>query len=82
MMMSMVKITIRIPIYKIKKYIKENLGAPFIVIFQGLLILCAGLMIIDNSKSANFVAIIAYFFLTIGVCLNFYFHSKDREYIE
>jgi len=51
------------------KYFRENLGAPFIIGFMALLIVCAGLLIQGNSSLANDVAVYAYYFLVIGVVL-------------
>jgi len=50
-------------------YFRENLGAPFIISFMALLIICAGLLIQGNSSLANDVAVYAYYLLVIGVVL-------------
>lgn len=52
-----------------KKYFKENLGAPFIVAFQALLLVCAGLLIGDSSVWADGLTVVAYYSLVIGVIL-------------
>lgn len=54
---------------RIKRYLKDNPGAPFIIGFQLLLLVCAGLLIQGNSVMANEVAVYAYFLLVIGVVL-------------
>jgi len=54
---------------RVKRYFKENLGVPFIIVFQVLLLICAGLLIIGNAELANGVATGAYFLLVIGVFL-------------
>ncbi len=41
-------------------YYRGNLGAPFIIGFMALLIICAGLLVQGNSDSANELAIYAY----------------------
>lgn len=52
-----------------KKYFKENLGAPFIIAFQTLLLVCAGLLIGGSSVWADRLAVVAYYSLVIGVVL-------------
>ena len=56
---------------RLKGYFKENLGAPFIITFMVMLMMCAGLLIANMEDSANTLATIAYFFLVIGVTLQF-----------
>jgi hypothetical protein len=50
-------------------YFRENLGAPFIIGFMALLIICAGLLTQGNSSLANDAAVYAYYLLVIGVVL-------------
>jgi len=60
----------------------ENLGAPFVIGFQILLLTCAGLVIQGNSSLANEVAIYAYYSLVIGVFLqliSFLRHGKLEQ---
>ena len=67
---------------KIKRYFKENPGATFIVGFQALLLVCAGLLIQGNSLLAEGVAIVAYFLLVVGVVRQLIFfirHGKEEE---
>lgn len=67
---------------RVKRYFRENLGAPFIIVFQGLLLVCAGLLIVGNAELANGVATGAYFSLVIGVVLqliSFLRHGKEGE---
>lgn len=63
------KITINIT--PILRYFRQNLGAPFVIIFQLLLLACAALLIRGNSTLANEVAIYAYYSLVLGVLLQF-----------
>jgi len=66
----------------LKKYLRENLGAPFIIVFQVLLLVCAGLLVLGNSMWAEEVAVGAYFSLVVGVVLqsiSFLRHGKRRE---
>ena len=67
---------------KIKRYFKENPGATFIVGFQALLLVCAGLLIQGSSLLAEGVAIVAYFLLVIGIVRQLIFfvrHAKEQE---
>jgi len=54
---------------RIKRYFRENPGASFIVGFQILLLVYAGLLILGNSLRAEGIAVVAYFLLVIGVAL-------------
>jgi heme/copper-type cytochrome/quinol oxidase subunit 4 len=62
-----------------KEYFRENLGAPFVIGFQILLLTCAGLLVIGNSALANDLAVAAYFSLVIGVVLQFVSFLKHGE---
>ena len=67
---------------KIKGCFKENPGATFIVGFQALLLVCAGLLIQGNWLLAEGVAIVAYFSLVVGVVRQLIFfvrHAKEEE---
>lgn len=75
-------IEIRINPSKIKKYLKENLGAPFIIGFQILLLWCAFLMSRGYSSMANETAIYAYYMLVVGVILqlvSFLMEEKAKQ---
>ena len=64
------KITINITrIVRLMRYFRQNLGAPFVIVFQLLLLTCAALLIRGYSNLANEVAIYAYYSLVIGVVL-------------
>ena len=54
---------------RIKGYVKENWGAPFISGFMVLLIATAALMVTSSGSLANELAIYAYFALVVGVVL-------------
>jgi len=74
-------VLIRVP-PKVKKYFKQNPGALFVIVFQALLLVCAGLLIQGNSALADGIAIGAYFSLVIGVVLqliSFMRHGKQTE---
>ena len=67
---------------RIKRYFKDNPGAPFIIGFQLLLLVCAGLLIQGNSVMANEVAVYAYFLLVIGVVLQLIAYVRHGNMME
>jgi len=67
---------------KIKKYFKNNPGAPFIIGFQLLLLVCVGLLIQGNLVIANEVAVYAYFSLVIGVVLQLIAYLRHGNMME
>jgi hypothetical protein len=69
------RIRIRIPV----RYFKENWGAPFIMCFILLLLVCAGLSIQGNAPLANEVAVYSYCFLVAGVVLQLASFLKFRN---
>jgi len=71
----MVRVTVRVP----KRYFRENLGAPFVIAFQVMLLLCAFLLIRGYSALANEVAVYAYYSLVVGVVLQLICFMKYRE---
>ena len=71
------KVTINIS--KIVRYLRQNLGAPFIIVFQMLLLFCAFLLIRGYSNLANEVAIYAYYSLVIGVVLQLVSFLRHRD---
>ena len=70
---------IKIPIKTIKRYFKENWGAPLIVGFMLLLIVAAVSLSIGLSSLADAVAIYAYYSLAVGVVLQLVCFLKYRE---
>ena len=54
---------------RVKGYAKENLGAPFIVLFMLLLIVAAVSLSAGWSSLADAVAIYAFYALVVGVVL-------------
>ena len=64
---------------RIKNYFRRNPVALFIIGFQILLIVCAGLLISGNSFWAEGVAVVAYFSLVIGVVLQLISFLRHRE---
>ena len=67
---------------RIKRYFKDNPGAPFIIGFQLLLLVCAGLLFQENSVMANEVALSAYFLLVIGVILQLVAYLRHGNMME
>jgi uncharacterized membrane protein (DUF485 family) len=53
---------------KIKGYIVRNLGAPFIIAFQALILACA-FLVIQGNPVVDVVAVFAFGFLVVGVVL-------------
>ena len=76
----MTKVTINIT--KIVRYLRQNLGAPFIIVFQMLLLFCAFLLIRGYPNLANEVAIYAYYSLVIGVVLQLASFLRHRDGVE
>lgn len=72
---------VRVP-PKTKKYFKDNPGAPFIIGFQLLLVICVGLLIQGSLAMANEVATYAYFLLVVGVVLQFIAYVRHRNNAE
>ncbi len=64
---------------RIKNYFRRNPGTLFIVGFQVLLLVCAGLLISGDSFWAEGVAVVAYFSLVIGVVLQLISFLRHRE---
>ncbi len=56
-------------LYRVKIYIQENWGSPFIIGFMMLLLACAGLLMSSKSDLADAVAVCAYYALVIGIVL-------------
>lgn len=64
---------------KVRRYLRENPGAGFVLGFQILLLACAGLLLIGNSMLANEVGIYAYYLLVIGVILQLISFLRHKE---
>ena len=54
---------------RIKDYLKENWGAPFIIVFMILLTTAAVYLALGDEANANNIAVYAYYSLVIGVFL-------------
>jgi len=57
---------------KVKRYFRRNLGAPFVIGFQILLLSAAGLLAVGNSSLAEGLAVCGYFLLVIGVIVQLF----------
>ena len=53
-------------------YFIENWGSPFIIVFMFLLVSAAFFLAYGNEMLANELAIYAYYFLVVGVFLQFF----------
>lgn len=53
---------------RVKNYVVRNLGAPFILIFDAI-ILAVAFMSLNGNTFVNELAVLAYCFLVIGVIL-------------
>lgn len=73
------KITIRIPVYKFRKYSRKNVVAPFIVGFLVLLVTSTCLVAQGNMALANDVAVYAYYLFLIGIILELIRSIKHKE---
>jgi len=54
-------------------------GAPFIIAFIILLIVCAGFLALGNGALANEVAVYAYYSLVVGVVLQLATFIRDER---
>lgn len=67
---------------KVKRYFRENFGATFVIGFQVLLLVAAGLLAMGDSVLANDVAVYAYYLLVVGVVLqlfSFLKHGRQEQ---
>ena len=61
---------------RLKGYLRENWGAPFIVAFMVMLMAAAGYLCCGLEAVANDIAVYAYYSLVIGVALQFVCYLK------
>ncbi|HGJ66018.1 TPA: hypothetical protein ENS27_11615 [bacterium] len=64
---------------KIRSYIKENWGAPFIIAFMTLLLSSAVSLSAGSAQLADTIAIYAFYALVIGVVLQLACFLKYRK---
>jgi protein-S-isoprenylcysteine O-methyltransferase Ste14 len=74
----------KVLLVRVKGYAKENLGAPFIVVFMLLLIVAAVSLSAGWSSLADTIAIYAFYALVVGVALQLICFMKypRRDYGE
>ena len=65
------------------KYLRRNLGVPFIILFQLLILISAFIVIYDKERhliyNAEIIAIQAFYLLTIGAVLQLYSFLRYPE---
>jgi hypothetical protein len=68
---------------RLRRYLKENWGAPFVVSFMLLLIVSAVELSLGQPNAANSTAVYAFYSLVIGVALQITsyikFGAKERK---
>jgi len=64
---------------RVKGYVKENCGAPFVVGFMALLMVATVSLIMEFSVLAEEVAVYAYYALVVGVVLQLACFLKYRK---
>ena len=64
---------------RVKGYVKEDWGAPFIVGFMALLMVAAVSLLMDLVVLADEVAVYAYYALVVGVVLQLICFLKYRK---
>jgi hypothetical protein len=64
-------IIISVTFAKVKTYIKQNWGAPFVIVFMLLLIIAALFLAMGYTLPAEVIGALAYFNLIVGVILQF-----------
>lgn len=68
----------KVLIVKVKNYMVRNLGAPFILIFDAL-ILTVAFMVVRENTFVNDLAVLAYCFLVVGVILQAISYVRYRS---
>jgi hypothetical protein len=61
---------------RVKGYVRENWGAPFVVAFMFLLVVAAASLVMGLEFLADGVAVFAYFALVVGVVLQLVCYLK------
>jgi hypothetical protein len=64
---------------RVRGYVKENWGAPFVVGFMGLLMVAAVSLLMGFAVLANEVSVYAYYALVVGVVLQLVCFLKYRK---
>jgi hypothetical protein len=63
----------------VRGYVRENWGAPFVVVFMVLLMVAAVSLLMDFAVLANKVAVYAYYALVAGVVLQLVCFLRYRK---
>jgi hypothetical protein len=64
---------------RLRGYLKENWGAPFIIAFMVMLMTAAGYLCYGLESIANDIAVYAYYSLVVGVVLQLICYLKYGE---
>jgi len=64
---------------RLRGYLRENWGAPFIIAFMVMLMAAAGYLCYGLESIANDIAVYAYYSLVVGVALQFICYLKYGE---
>ena len=64
---------------RLRGYLRENWGAPFIIAFMAMLMAAAGYLCYGLESIANDIAVYAYYSLVVGVVLQFICYLKYGE---
>jgi hypothetical protein len=75
----LVKMTIRISIDRLKRHFRENLGAPLIIFFDVMLLICTFLLVQGYLDLADQVAVYALYSLVVGVALQLVSFLRHQE---
>jgi hypothetical protein len=68
---------LRFSFANVNGYFSKNLGAPFILAFD-VLILVVAFMVVDGNPFVGYAAAVAYFLLVIGVVLQAFSYLKNK----
>jgi hypothetical protein len=63
----------------VKRFFRANPRAVFILGFQVLLVACAAMLVFGFLFLAEFVAVVAYFLLVVGVVFQLVFFMRDSD---
>jgi hypothetical protein len=64
---------------RLRGYLRENWGAPFIIAFMAMSMTAAGYLCYGLESIANDIAVYAYYSLVVGVVLQFICYLKYGE---
>lgn len=70
---------LRVDVGRLRRYFRENWGAPFVIGFQLLLLACAVLLVGGESALANQTAMYAYYLLVAGIVLQLISFMRARK---